>query len=118
MHLHYCGRLSPGARVPVQQAPLDRFAHAEVEDSRVGGPLTGADRDACRNRPAMMAIVVPGKGLGAMTDRGVEGFVRFDGVQKSYDGKVLVVKDLNLSIGKGEFLTMLGPSGPGRRHAC
>ncbi len=49
-----------------------------------------------------------------MTDRGVEGFVRFDGVQKSYDGKVLVVKDLNLSIGKGEFLTMLGPSGSGK----
>jgi ABC-type nitrate/sulfonate/bicarbonate transport system ATPase subunit len=26
----------------------------------------------------------------------------------------LVVKDLNLSIGKGEFLTMLGPSGSGK----
>ena len=43
-----------------------------------------------------------------------EGFVRFDGVQKSYDGKTLVVKDLNLSIGRGEFLTMLGPSGSGK----
>ncbi|MCE2523423.1 MAG: ABC transporter ATP-binding protein [Rhodobacteraceae bacterium] len=42
------------------------------------------------------------------------GFVRFEGVQKTYDGKVLVVKDLNLSIGKGEFLTMLGPSGSGK----
>jgi putative spermidine/putrescine transport system ATP-binding protein len=35
-------------------------------------------------------------------------------VQKSYDGETLVVKDLNLSIGKGEFLTMLGPSGSGK----
>ena len=43
-----------------------------------------------------------------------EGFVRFDGVQKSYDGNTLVVKDLNLSIGRGEFLTMLGPSGSGK----
>ena len=43
-----------------------------------------------------------------------DGFVRFEGVQKTYDGKVLVVKDLNLSIGKGEFLTMLGPSGSGK----
>ena len=42
------------------------------------------------------------------------GFVRFEGVQKSYDGKILVVKDLNLSIGRGEFLTMLGPSGSGK----
>jgi putative spermidine/putrescine transport system ATP-binding protein len=43
-----------------------------------------------------------------------EGFVVFDRVQKSYDGESLVVKDLNLSIGKGEFLTMLGPSGSGK----
>ncbi|HMO08975.1 MAG TPA: ABC transporter ATP-binding protein [Paracoccaceae bacterium] len=42
------------------------------------------------------------------------GFVVFDHVQKSYDGVSLVVKDLNLSIGKGEFLTMLGPSGSGK----
>ena len=43
-----------------------------------------------------------------------EGFVVFDHVQKSYDGETLVVKDLNLSIGMGEFLTMLGPSGSGK----
>ena len=34
--------------------------------------------------------------------------VRFDKVQKSYDGEILVVKNLNLDIAKGEFLTMLG----------
>ncbi|MEM8788739.1 MAG: ABC transporter ATP-binding protein [Pseudomonadota bacterium] len=43
-----------------------------------------------------------------------DAFVVFDRVQKSYDGETLVVKDLNLSIGKGEFLTMLGPSGSGK----
>ena len=43
-----------------------------------------------------------------------DAFVAFDRVQKSYDGETLVVKDLNLSIGKGEFLTMLGPSGSGK----
>jgi putative spermidine/putrescine transport system ATP-binding protein len=41
-------------------------------------------------------------------------FVEFDRVQKSYDGEILVVKDLNLSMPKGEFLTMLGPSGSGK----
>ncbi len=45
---------------------------------------------------------------------GSEPMVRFDGVQKSYDGETLVVKDLNLDIAKGEFLTMLGPSGSGK----
>ncbi len=41
-------------------------------------------------------------------------FVRFVDVQKSYDGETLVVKNLNLGIGQGEFLTMLGPSGSGK----
>jgi putative spermidine/putrescine transport system ATP-binding protein len=43
-----------------------------------------------------------------------DAYVAFDHVQKSYDGVTLVVKDLNLSIAKGEFLTMLGPSGSGK----
>ncbi len=43
-----------------------------------------------------------------------DSFVAFEHVQKSYDGVTLVVKDLNLSIAKGEFLTMLGPSGSGK----
>ncbi len=43
-----------------------------------------------------------------------DAYVEFQHVQKSYDGVSLVVKDLNLSIGKGEFLTMLGPSGSGK----
>jgi len=43
-----------------------------------------------------------------------EDFVKFDKVDKSYDGKVLVVKDLNLDIEEGEFVTMLGPSGSGK----
>lgn len=41
-------------------------------------------------------------------------FVEFERVQKSYDGENLVVKDLNLSLPQGEFLTMLGPSGSGK----
>ena len=41
-------------------------------------------------------------------------FVRFNKVDKSYDGDTLVVKDLNLDVSKGEFLTMLGPSGSGK----
>ena len=40
--------------------------------------------------------------------------VRFSGVQKTYDGALLVVTDLNLDIQKGEFLSLLGPSGSGK----
>jgi len=49
----------------------------------------------------------------AQTDRS-DDYVRFDRVQKSYDGETLVVKDLNLHIAKGEFITLLGPSGSGK----
>ncbi len=49
-----------------------------------------------------------------MSDSNNDALVRFENVQKSYDGEILVVKDLNLNIAKGEFLTMLGPSGSGK----
>jgi len=48
------------------------------------------------------------------SDTRSDAYVAFEHVQKSYDGVSLVVKDLNLSIAKGEFLTMLGPSGSGK----
>jgi len=32
-----------------------------------------------------------------------EAYVSFQGVQKSYDGETLVVKDLNLDTQRGEF---------------
>ncbi|NIR32258.1 MAG: ABC transporter ATP-binding protein [Gammaproteobacteria bacterium] len=40
--------------------------------------------------------------------------VEFDEVQKSYDGETLVIKNLNLHVCEGEFLTLLGPSGSGK----
>ena len=40
--------------------------------------------------------------------------IRFEHIDKSFDGDTLVVKDLNLDIYKGEFLTLLGPSGSGK----
>ena len=43
-----------------------------------------------------------------------ETLVRFEAVQKSYDGETLVIKNLNLDVTRGEFLTMLGPSGSGK----
>ena len=40
--------------------------------------------------------------------------VRFERVDKSYDGETLVVSDLSLDVARGEFLTFLGPSGSGK----
>ena len=58
--------------------------------------------------------------LGAACDAALMGsaagqsFVEFRDVDKSYDGRVLAVRDLNLSVFRGEFLTLLGPSGSGK----
>lgn len=49
-----------------------------------------------------------------MTTTTTNDHIVFSGVQKSYDGDSLVVRDLNLNIRGGEFLTMLGPSGSGK----
>ncbi|MBK1868953.1 ABC transporter ATP-binding protein [Aestuariivirga sp. YIM B02566] len=38
----------------------------------------------------------------------------FRDVAKSYDGRTTAVRDLNLDICEGEFLTLLGPSGSGK----
>lgn len=43
-----------------------------------------------------------------------DAYVRFANVQKTYDGETLAVKDLNLDITLGEFVTLLGPSGSGK----
>ncbi len=40
--------------------------------------------------------------------------MEFEQVSKSFDGRTLVVRNLDLQIRKGEFLTLLGPSGSGK----
>ncbi len=40
--------------------------------------------------------------------------VRFNHVDKAYDPRTLVIRDLNLVVQPGEFLTLLGPSGSGK----
>ena len=40
--------------------------------------------------------------------------VEFVGVQKTYDGRTVVIEDLDLSVRQGEFLTLLGGSGSGK----
>ncbi len=43
--------------------------------------------------------------------------VRFRNVRKTYDGTTMVVRNLDLDVPAGEFLTLLGPSGSGKTTA-
>ena len=43
-----------------------------------------------------------------------EPHVEFEDIAKSYDGRVMAVQGLNLSVRRGEFLSLLGPSGSGK----
>jgi putative spermidine/putrescine transport system ATP-binding protein len=45
---------------------------------------------------------------------GADRFVSFEGVGKTYAGGVHAVRDLDLAVRRGEFVTFLGPSGSGK----
>jgi len=40
--------------------------------------------------------------------------IEFRGINKSYDGKTYAVRDLDLNVNRGEFLSLLGASGSGK----
>ena len=43
-----------------------------------------------------------------------DAYVEFEGVHKTFDGVTPIVRDLDLTVYEGEFLTLLGPSGSGK----
>ena len=56
----------------------------------------------------------PDSPLGNAPGKQVDPLVRFAGVRKTYDGKTLIIRHLDLDIPQGDFLTLLGPSGSGK----
>ena len=66
---------------------------------------------AAESRPASAAMHGAALADGSAPQR---GFVEFEGVEKSYDGRTYAVRRLDLNVARGEFLTLLGPSGSGK----
>ena len=75
--------------------------------------MSDADPRAQQESAARPPADISGAGR-AIQPEGSEGFLRFVDVKKSYDRKELVVKGFNLDVAKGEFVTLLGPSGFGK----
>lgn len=49
-----------------------------------------------------------------MESNRAENIIELRGIGKSYDGNEFVVEDINLTVRRGEFVTLLGPSGCGK----
>jgi putative spermidine/putrescine transport system ATP-binding protein len=65
-------------------------------------------------RPPGRHIKKSGETILESTTAKRDTLVEFRSVKKTYDGENLVVKNLDLNIERGEFLTLLGPSGSGK----
>src|SRR5260370_36250227 len=92
---------------------------AVADWSRTGRSAWAASQSRRRIFWKSSLMLIPTWGSSTGQEEGMEGgmvtptpaLVRFTGIQKTYDGEHLVVKNLDLDIRKVEFVTLLGPSG-------
>ena len=112
---------SSANQTTVGESSGERDPVAEVSPCRVGHQSRNHPEEAADDPQPTDALPVSSSEANSrpMGSRASDvdpesAYVRFDNVQKSYDGVTLVVKSLNLDIAEGEFVTMLGPSGSGK----
>ena len=77
----------------------------------------GGARESAQEAGSVREAGSPQSGPGRDEDEsrfGVDAYVEFDDVSKSYDGVEQIVRNLHLTVREGEFLTLLGPSGSGK----
>ena len=75
----------------------------------------GGARESAQERAQEAGGAQVGRGRDEDEARfGVDAYVEFDDVSKSYDGVEQIVRNLHLTVREGEFLTLLGPSGSGK----
>src|SRR5438270_93980 len=73
--------------------------------------VTEADKDAgCHSRIPLMHD----GSLRTSPNVAEPALVTFSHVDKTYDGEIYIIKDLNFDVMQGEFLSLLGPSGSGK----
>ena len=95
-------RLPQAARPPKEMIPS--------EETRREGPLDVWSHEAAR----IQERAAPSDQSETAPINAADALARFSGVRKTYDGKTLIIRNLDLDIRRGEFLTLLGPSGSGK----
>src|SRR5580700_5087151 len=104
-----------GASPGVVAMTLVRHDSTDLTSLATGSAAPGSASvaQAPKHREAVMTMAAQVAEAPAAEAQEDAKFVEFVDVEKSY-GAFHAVRSLNLSIGRGEFLTFLGPSGSGK----
>ena len=89
----------------------------EIVNKKDGTDYTPDEMKLCQRLAAMAALTIDEKGLKVNAGEKKDVLISLRGVTKEYpsgDGKITVLKGIDLDIYKGEFLVILGESGCGK----
>ena len=109
-------KVSTGVGVPLNNQH-EVVGCLEIVNKKDGTDYTPDEMNLCQRLAAMAALTIDEKGLKVNAGEKKDVLISLRGVTKEYpsgDGKITVLKGIDLDIYKGEFLVILGESGCGK----
>ena len=109
-------KVSTGVCVPLNNLH-EVVGCLEIVNKKDGTDYTPDEMKLCQRLAAMAALIIDEKGLKVNAGEKKDVLISLRGVTKEYpsgDGKITVLKGIDLDIYKGEFLVILGESGCGK----
>ena len=109
-------KVSTGVCVPLNNLH-EVVGCLEIVNKKDGTDYTPDEMKLCQRLAAMAALTIDEKGLKVNAGETKDVLISLRGVTKEYpsgDGKITVLKGIDLDIYKGEFLVILGESGCGK----
>ena len=109
-------KVSTGVCVPLNNLH-EVVGCLKIVNKKDGTDYTPDEMKLCQRLAAMAALTIDEKGLKVNAGEKKDVLISLRGVTKEYpsgDGKITVLKGIDLDIYKGEFLVILGESGCGK----